>query len=209
MKNKTENNKENKTSQNNPIAYGVGSFFLEITKIFLMAIIIIVPIRMFLFQPFFVQGASMEPNFEDGQYLIVNELGYKKTDLGIFVVKPYKKMKREEIVVFHYPRNHKLFFIKRIIGLPDETIKIHNGKVMIYNKDNPNGFELKESYLPKDLKTKGDVDYKIKSDEYYVLGDNRTHSSDSRIWGPIKTSDVVGRVFLRAWPINKASLFLK
>ncbi len=209
MQEKNGSDKINKSGKEAYSAYGVGSFFIEITKIFLMAIVIIVPVRMFLFQPFFVQGASMEPNFEDGQYLVVNELGYKKTDLGFLNIKPSKKMKRAEVVVFHYPRDHKLFFIKRIIGLPGETIKIHNGKVFIYNKENSNGFELEEPYLSKDLKTKGNIDYKIKPDEYFVMGDNRTHSSDSRSWGPIRNSDIVGKVFLRAWPLNKMTLFLK
>lgn len=209
MREKSQSGKVGKKGREAYTAYGVGSFFVEITKIFLMAIVIIVPVRMFLFQPFFVQGASMEPNFEDGQYLVVNEFGYKKTDVGLFVVNPSKKMKRGDVVVFHYPRNHKLFFIKRIIGLPGEIIKVHNGKVFIQNKENSGEIELKEDYLPKDLKTKGNINYMIKSDEYFVMGDNREHSSDSRVWGAIKSSDVVGKVFLRAWPFNKVSLFLE
>ncbi len=199
--------KDKKNEQKVYVAGSVSGFFLEIVKIFLMAIFIILPIRMFLFQPFFVQGASMEPNFEDGQYLIVNEFGYKKTDLGFFTVEPKKNLERGEVVVFRYPRDHRVFFIKRIIGLPGEKIKISDGKIVIYNKKNPNGFTLAEPYLPKNIKTLGDIDYQIKSDEYFVLGDNRMHSSDSRIWGPVKKQEIIGRVFLRAWPLDKVAIF--
>lgn len=187
---------------------GVGGFFLEIVKIFILAIVVIVPIRVFLFQPFFVQGASMEPTFEDGQYLIVNELGYKETDLKIFRVDSFKELKRGDVIVFRYPFNPSQFFIKRIVGLPGERIKIDRGSVYIYNKENPDGKKLEEEYLPKDLSTKGENDYQIKDDEYFVMGDNRNHSSDSRMWGPIKSSHVVGRVLLRAWPINKMNIFV-
>jgi len=124
--------------------YGVGSFILEIIKIIVLAFVIIVPIRIFLFQPFFVQGASMEPNFEDGQYLIVNELGYKETELGLgnqslYTVKPFKELNRQEVVVFRYPLDPSKFFIKRVIGLPGEKVEIKNNQVTIYNKIIPMG----------------------------------------------------------------------
>ena len=199
-----ENDKEEKIYHGN----SVGSFFIEIIKVFLLAVLIIMPIRIFLFQPFFVQGASMEPTFKDGQYLIVNEIGYKRTEIGSLVVKSFKAMNREDIVVFHYPRDHKLFFIKRIIGLPGEKVQVKNGRVYIYNSENPDGFELEEKYLPKNLRTIGDINYELGSNEYFVMGDNRNHSSDSRIWGPISDRDIVGKVFLRAWPLNNISLFL-
>lgn len=187
---------------------GVGGFFLEIVKIFILAVVVIVPIRVFLFQPFFVQGASMEPNFEDGQYLIINEFGYKETDLKFFKVDSFKEIKRGEVIVFRYPLNPSQFFIKRVIGLPGERIKVEKGDVFIYNEIHPEGLKLEEDYLPKDLITKGDNDYQIKNDEYFVMGDNRGHSSDSRVWGPIKNSNIVGRVLLRAWPINKMDIFI-
>jgi len=202
----TENNtQENEKEQ---IYQGVGGFFVEIVKIFILAIIVILPIRVFLFQPFFVQGASMEPNFEDGQYLIVNELGYKETDLKITKVKSFKEIERGDVVVFRYPRNPSQFFIKRIIGLPGERVKVENGKVFIYNQENPDGFQLEEKYLPEGLSTNGSDDYQVKDDEYYVMGDNRHHSSDSRVWGPVNKNEIVGRVLLRAWPLNKIDLFV-
>ena len=198
---------KNNSIKRGGIYYGVGGFFIEIIKIFLLALIIIMPVRVFLFQPFFVQGASMEPNFENGEYLIVNELGYKKTDLKITTVESFREIKREDVIVFRYPKNQKQFFIKRIIGLPGEEVKIKKGKVYIFNDKNPKGFQLEEEYLPRDLLTRGDSDYKVKEGEYFVMGDNRSHSSDSRIWGPITEDDVIGKVFIRAWPITKAKIF--
>jgi len=189
------------------IYQGVGGFFLEIIKIFILAVVVIVPIRVFLFQPFFVQGASMEPNFEDGEYLIVNELGYKETDLKFLKVDSFREIKREDVIVFRYPNNPSQFFIKRVIGLPGERIKVDKGAVYIYNGANPEGLKLDEKYLPVGLTTKGENDYQIKDDEYFVMGDNRSHSSDSRVWGPIKTSHVVGKVLLRAWPVHKFNIF--
>ncbi|HPN96515.1 MAG TPA: signal peptidase I [Candidatus Moranbacteria bacterium] len=192
---------------------GVGSFILEIIKIIALAFIIIVPVRVFLFQPFFVQGASMEPNFEDGEYLIINEFGYKKTSVGaegndFFTIEPFKDVERQEVIVFRYPLDTRKFFIKRVIGLPGEKIEIKNNQVKIFNDKNPNGFVLDENvYLDKTVKTNGDMTVNLEKDEYFVMGDNRQFSSDSRVWGPIKEKHVIGKVLLRAWPVNKASIF--
>jgi len=193
--------------------YGVGSFLLEIIKVVILAFVIIVPVRVFLFQPFFVQGASMEPNFEDSNYLIVNEFGYKKTALDIngkslFTFEPFKKIGRGEVVVFRYPKNHTQFFIKRIIGLPGEKIEIKNGQATIFNSDNPNGVVLDErAYLASTVKTVGDIVIELKDNEYFVMGDNRMYSSDSRSWGPVNKSEIIGRVLVRAWPLDKLSVF--
>ena len=199
--------KEEKNNQEN--YQGVGGFILEIIKIIALAFIIIVPIRVFLFQPFFVQGSSMEPNFEDGQYLIVNELGYKETDLNIgsnnlFAVKPFK----ESVVVFRYPLDQSKFFIKRVIGLPGETVQIKDNQVIIFNKQHPNGFVLNESaYLSSDVITNQDQTVQLGPDQYFVMGDNLEFSSDSRAWGPVPVSDLIGEVELRAWPLNKISVY--
>ena len=193
--------------------YGVGSFLLEIVKVFIMALIIIVPIRVFLFQPFFVQGASMVPNFEDGDYLIINELGYKKTDVdfsGIhfFTVSPFKDLQRGEVIVFRYPQDPQKYFIKRIIGLPGEKIEIRENKVVIYNQDNPDGFVLDESgYLPAGTETHGDMVVQIREDSYFMMGDNRSASSDSRSWGLLNKDKIVGKVLIRAWPVNRAGIY--
>ncbi|MDO8240438.1 MAG: signal peptidase I [Candidatus Moranbacteria bacterium] len=189
--------------------YGVGGFVLEVIKIFILAFVIIIPIRVFLFQPFFVQGASMEPNFENNQYLIVNEFGYKKTEVGpLFTIEPFKELGRQEVIVFRYPKNPTQFFIKRTVGLPGEKIEIKDGKVKIYNSENPDGFVLDESsYLPSNIKTTGEVTMKLKDDEYFVMGDNRQFSSDSRSWGPLPEADIVGKALFRAWPLDKISIF--
>jgi len=193
--------------------FGVGSFLLEIIKVFILALVIITPIRIFLFQPFFVQGASMEPNFEDGQYLIINELGYKETEIGlgdksIFSVDSFKELKREDVVVFRYPKDPKQYFIKRVIGLPGEKIKISEGKVQIFNKENPDGIILDESgYLPQGLKTQGELTEQLGVNEYFVMGDNRSGSHDSRAWGPVDKKFIIGRVLIRAWPFGEAAIY--
>ena len=202
---------ENKLKDNS--SGGVGSFIWEIIKIIALAFVIIVPIRVFLFQPFFVQGASMEPNFEDGQYLIVNELGFKQTNIGIgssslFTVDSFREMERQKVIVFHYPLDPSKYFIKRIIGLPGEKVQIKDGEITIFNQANPNGFILDEkAYLSPSVKTAGELTVALKNDEFFVMGDNRMFSSDSRSWGPIKKKDVVGEILLRAWPLNEASFF--
>lgn len=196
----------------NDVYYGVGSFLWEVLKVFLWALIIIVPIRVFLFQPFFVQGASMEPNFKDGDYLVVNELGYKQTefkfgDVHFFTTGSFRELSREDVVVFRYPRDPKQFFIKRIIGLPGEKVKIENGKVTIFNEQNPEGILLNEhEYLPATMLTSSTVITQLDDDEYFVLGDNRQASHDSRAWGPLPKKDVIGKVLIRAWPLSKVEI---
>lgn len=206
-----------KNNQSNRIQderyYGVGGFILEIIKIFVLAFVIIVPIRVFLFQPFFVQGASMEPNFENNQYLIVNEFGYKRTDVGfdsktLFTLSPFKELARGDVVVFRYPKNPSQFFIKRVIGLPGEKVEVKNEQVFIYNDQNPNGFMLDEkNYLSESTKTTGELAMTLAGDQYFVMGDNRLFSSDSRSWGPVPEADIIGKAFVRAWPLNKLAVF--
>ena len=203
---------EEKNSESQSEEYGFRGVIWEIVKMVFWVVVIIVPIRVFLIQPFFVQGASMEPNFEDREYLIVNELGYKTTNVGLgannfFSVKPFKELQRGDVVVFRYPKNPSVFYIKRIIGLPGERIEISNNQVKIFNSENPNGFILDESkYLPASEETTGEVSQTLGS-QYFVMGDNRKYSSDSRSWGPVPEQDVMGKVILRAWPVSKASLF--
>lgn len=191
---------------------GVGGFVLEIVKIVLLAFFVIVPIRMFLFQPFFVQGASMEPNFEDGEYLIINEFGYKDTTIGFgsrgLTVRHFKELDRDRVVVFRYPLDPSKYFIKRVIGLPGEKVEIRNNRITIYNKEHPDGFVLDESgYLSKGLPTSGDMTATLKDNEYFVLGDNRPFSSDSRVWGTVTDDMIIGEVLLRAWPLNRVAAY--
>ena len=177
-------------------------FIWELVKIAVFALLLAGVVRYFIFQPFFVNGASMEPNFDDGQYLIVDELSYY-----------FRAPERAEVIVFKYPLDTRFYYIKRVIGLPNETVEIKSGQVVIYNDKNPDGLILKEDYLPKNFKTDGNIKRKLSPGEYFVLGDNRLASSDSRRWGVLPKNDIVGRVLLRVWPVdtfeilNKASMY--
>ncbi len=170
-------------------------FFWEIFKIVIIALLIVVPIRYFIFQPFFVRGQSMEPNFENNDYLIVDEISYRLRD-----------PQRGEVVVFKYPLGPTQRYIKRIIGLPGETVEIKDGKVDVYD---PNGVpqvldELK--YLPESISTQGSTNVKLGEKEYFVLGDNRGVSSDSRRWGILPEDNIIGRVLFRIWPISAMAM---
>ena len=173
-------------------------FIFELIKVVVISLLIIIPIRYFLIQPFYVKGASMEPNFYDHEYLIVNEISYR-----------FNAPERGDIVVFRYPRNPQEYFIKRIIGLPGERIQIKDSNIYIYNQDNPDGIKLKELYLTPDAKTYS-MDEKIISltkDEYYMLGDNRNYSKDSRSFGPVNEGFIIGKILLRGWPFDRINLF--
>ena len=192
-----------------------GQLFLELFRVIILAIIIIIPVRTFLFQPFFVSGSSMEPNFEDGQYLVISEFGYKTTDavMGIpmgFTVRPYKELHREDVAVFEFSKDPETYYIKRVIALPGESIEIKRGRVIIYNEVQPQGFMLDESgYLARSamLSLQYMPKVTLKADEYFLMGDNRQHSHDSRSFGPVKQEKITGRVLLRAWPVTEAKMF--
>ncbi len=191
---------------------GLGGLLGEMVRVFLLAVVIIIPVRVFLFQPFFVQGSSMEPNFEDGEYLIISEFGYKQTKVGwdekSFEVKPFKKIVRQDVAVFRFPKNTEEFFIKRIIGLPGESVEIRQGKVIIYNADYPDGYVLDESaYIGPGVLTQDMPKMKIGENEYFAMGDNRMYSYDSRAFGPINKDKIIGRVMLRAWPVDRFSIY--
>lgn len=168
-------------------------FGWELIKIFLLAMVIIVPIRYFLVQPFFVRGASMEPTFLDGEYLVIDELSYR-----------LREPQRGEVVVFRYPQSPSQFFIKRIVGLPGETVTIADGQVVVKNGAHLAGAVLNEAgYLEEEVRTGGQVTTQLKDDEYFVLGDNRPASSDSRSWGVLPRHDIIGRTWFRAWPLGR------
>ncbi|MEI8096849.1 MAG: signal peptidase I [Candidatus Moraniibacteriota bacterium] len=192
---------------------GIGGLLLEMVKVFLLAVVIIIPVRVFLFQPFFVQGSSMDPNFADGQYLVVSEFGYKQTDVDLsndlrFTVHPFKTIERQDVVVFRYPKNPEQFFIKRIIGLAGEAVEVRQGKVIIFNTEHPDGFLLNESsYIGLNVLTQDIPKTKVGDDEYFVMGDNRMFSYDSRAFGPINKDKIIGRVLLRAWPVGQLSVY--
>lgn len=178
---------------------GFFSFLKEISGIILMSLVIVVPIRLFLIQPFIVKGASMEPNFHGGEYLIVNEIGWKMSGA-----------ERGEVIIFKNPRDEKDYYIKRVIGLPGERVIIKGGQVTIKNDENPNGFVLDESkYLPEGRLTRGNQDKVLAEDEYFVMGDNRYNSSDSRSWGELKQDLVVGKTWIRAFPLKNFEVYTK
>jgi signal peptidase I len=168
---------------------GVLAYFAELLKITLIALTIIIPVRYFLIKPFYVNGASMEPSYHDREYLIIDEISYR-----------FNEPERGDVVVFRYPLDPKQFFIKRIVGLPGEHVVITNGEVRIANESKPEGFVLDEYYLASDSATRGQSDVVLEADEYFVLGDNRNASLDSRRFGPLARSQLIGRTWLRGWP---------
>ena len=174
---------------------GILIFIWEITKIVIIALLIVVPIRTFLFQPFIVKGQSMEPNFETGDYLIVDEISYR-----------FRDPQRGEVVVFKYPRNLSQRYIKRIVGLPGETIEIKDNRVIIFNEKGKKILD-ESKYLPHGAITPGQVRITLAENEYFVLGDNRIASSDSRTWGVLPREYIVGRVFFRLWPFTALAKF--
>ncbi len=175
------------------------NFTFELVKVVVISLAIIIPVRYFLIQPFYVKGASMEPSFYDHEYLIIDEISYR-----------FVEPKRGDIIVFRYPRNPQEYFIKRVIGLPGEKVEIREGEIYVYNDEYKDGVILEENYLSEETKTYGNFSSEIvelTEGEYFVLGDNRNSSKDSRSFGPVKESFVTGRVFFRGWPFNKIEFF--
>lgn len=166
------------------------NFFVEVLKFSLLTLLVVLPFRMYIAKPFIVDGASMSPTFETGHYLIVDEISYRIED-----------PQRGEVIIFKYPKDPSRFFIKRIIGLPNETVEIKNGKVTIYNINKPEGLNLEESYVKKGSLENTKVE--LGENEYFVMGDNRGNSSDSRFWGALPKDMIVGKAFLRLLPVNK------
>ena len=172
----------------------IALFFLELIKIAILAGITIFVIRALIFKPFYVKGQSMEPNFYEKDYLIIDEITYR-----------FREPERGEIIVLKSPVSTD-FYLKRVVGLPGERVKVENGKVIIYNDANPKGIILNETYLSS-ISTSGSVSFTLGDDQYFVLGDNRGASFDSRSFGAISRSAIIGRVWLRGWPFSRISSF--
>ncbi len=167
----------------------------ELVRIFVIALVIVIPIRYFVFQTFTVNGASMEPNFHNADYLIIDELSYR-----------LRPPERGEVIVFRYPVDPSEFFIKRVIGLPGETVEVKNGDV--YVGADPNKLsKLNEAYLPKDHLTYGGGRATLGPSQYYVMGDNRNASLDSRTFGPLDKRFITGKTALRGWPFDRVAFF--
>lgn len=189
---------ETQSQDQNPSSQfgAVKAFFWDLFKILAISLAIIIPFRLLVAEPFVVSGSSMVPNFHNKDYLIIDRLTYRKN-----------APQRGDIVVIKYPKDNRQYFIKRIIGLPDETLKLEAGKVIVINSDSSQDFELKESYLPQGTPTLGKPGpFKLGSSEYFVMGDNRTASSDSRVWGILPKKNIVGRAFLRVFPLGDFGL---
>lgn len=167
------------------------SSLIELLKFAFIAAVIVIPVRMFIAQPFVVSGSSMVPTFHDADYLIVDELSYHLRD-----------PQRGEVIVFRYPNDPTKFFIKRVIGLPGETIKIKGSEVTILNKENPDGFIMNEPYVQN--KSSDVLQTTLGETQYFAMGDNRIASSDSRSWGNLDRKYMVGRALLRIVPFKDA-----
>ncbi|PIR95966.1 MAG: signal peptidase I [Candidatus Doudnabacteria bacterium CG10_big_fil_rev_8_21_14_0_10_42_18] len=193
----TERNQNQTPKPENSPLKEIALFFWDLVKIVLVALIIIIPFRVLVAEPFVVSGSSMLPNFHNKDYLIIDRVSYK-----------FKEPQRGDVIVLKFPKDTSQYFIKRIVGLPGEQIKFEQGSVVIVNKEYPGGMPLKESYLETSGQTLGKNEaVNLGSGEYYVLGDNRTASSDSRVWGILPTDDIVGKVWLRVFPLNNFGWF--
>lgn len=167
--------------------------FWELVRFALIAFAIVIPIRVFIAEPFVVSGSSMVPTFINGDYLIVDKISYRLND-----------PKRDDVIIFRYPNDTTKFFIKRIIGLPNETVDIKGNEIMITNKEHKDGFKLDQPFV-KNIAS-NNTHFELKNDEYFVMGDNRPASSDSRYWGAVKRKLITGRAFLRLLPINNINI---
>ncbi len=186
----TENNNPptETTSEKTPSA------FKEIFQFALIALIIVIPIRMFVAQPFIVSGASMENTFYSGEYLIVDQVTYH-----------FNEPERGDVIIFRYPKDPSKYFIKRIIGVPGDTVTIEGNEVTISNKRETIKEVLDEPYV-KAMEENTHVKDELGEREYFVMGDNRDQSSDSRVWGVLHREKIIGRAWLRLFPFNAAEI---
>lgn len=161
---------------------------VEILRFSIIALLIVVPIRMFIAQPFIVSGASMQETFHNGEYLIVDQMSYH-----------LHAPERGDVVIFRYPKDPSKYFIKRIIGVPGDTLTIEESTVTIVNEANPEGFDLNEPYI-KSMRPGVTIKEVLGDREYFVMGDNRDESSDSRVWGVLQEERIIGKAFLRLFP---------
>lgn len=172
------------------------SFLWELARVIIVAFVFMVGFRVFIAEPFVVSGSSMVPNYYNREYLVVNKLSYR-----------FGEIERGDVVIFKYPNDPSQYFIKRIVGLPGERVKVEGGRPVVYNAQYPEGQPLQEPYLPDQNVTFGGTEIvELGADEYYVLGDNRLASSDSRVWGELPKEMIVGKAWLRVFPVNRFGL---
>lgn len=185
---------KDKITTDNPTESGKSSAFWELIKYAALALLIVVPFRIFIAQPYVVSGSSMDPTFKDGDYLIVDQLS-----------KRFEDPKRESVIIIKYPKDPSKFFIKRLVAFPNEKVEIKKGIVTIFNEKNPKGITLDNSYVVYN-KT-DDFTMQLHENEYFVMGDNRAGSSDSRSWGSLPKKNIVGQPILRLLPLNKIGVW--
>lgn len=161
-------------------------FIWDIGKTLFFVVLIAFIIRFYLIQPFYVEGQSMEPSFNNGEYLLIDEISYH-----------FREPRRGEVIVFRPPISTYQNYIKRIIALPGEEIDFNSegSGFIIKNQTYPDGIMIEEKYLSPGIETRGDKDTKISDRSFFVMGDNRTASSDSRIFGPVFKKNITGRVW--------------
>ncbi|KND50199.1 MAG: signal peptidase I [Parcubacteria bacterium C7867-008] len=169
----------------------LGGAIKETLTFLFLAVIIVVPVRVFIAQPFVVEGESMYPTFDNADYLVVNELVYR-----------LHTPERGDVIVFRLPGDPNKFLIKRVVGMPGETVRIDHGNVSIITPSG-NTIKLDETYVVAEDATYTQ-DASLGTDQYFVMGDNRPRSSDSRSWGVLPKQNIIGRVDLRLFPIDNA-----
>ena len=163
----------------------------ELIKFVAITLLIVIPIRTYVAQPFIVSGLSMFPAFDDHEYLIVDELSYH-----------FRAPERGEVVIFKYPKDPTKYFIKRIVGLPGETIVVKNNQTFIKTGDKLD--QINEPYITAQYWA--DSELTLGADDYFVMGDNRAVSLDSRSWGPLPGDHITGRAYVRLFPLNKIAI---
>lgn len=168
-----------------------GSYLGEILRFAILVAVILLPIRLFVAKPFIVSGSSMDPTYAGGEYLVIDELSYR-----------FEAPKRNEVIVFRYPLDPSKHFIKRIIGLPGETVSIE-GKTVTVSKEGKSE-TLSEPYIT--YTSDNHMTRTLGPDEYFAMGDNRVASSDSRSWGPLPRKDITGKVLVRLFPLSRIAL---
>ncbi len=172
------------------------SLIFEVFKYTIISLIIVAPFRLYIAQPFIVSGLSMSSTLMPKEYLIVDQLTYRSETPA-----------RGDVVIFKYPLDPSVYFVKRIIGLPGETIRIDHAVVTVQGASSSAPIRLDEPYVSSVANQTAPSEIKLAADEYFVLGDNRKESSDSRIWGPLQRKFIVGRAFARIFPLTRAVLF--
>ena len=187
----------------------IKTILLGLVNWIVIPVAIVFILHNFVFQAFHVIGTSMVPTLHDTDYLIVSKVGASESEIsrGFNHSSTYIP-KRDEIIVFHYPKDPTLVFIKRVIALPGERVTVENGVVTVYNKTHPNGFNPDAGTVRTQYPTLGSIDEVVPAGNVFVLGDNRTPngSYDSRDWGFLPSSYIIGDAVLRLLPVGNAGV---